>query len=359
MDDLGGAASVSGAGGRRRLAVVLFNLGGPDTLDDVEPFLFNLFNDKAIVGLPWPLRPALAKLISTRRREEASGNYAHMGGGSPLLPGTKAQARELEKTLAQGLPGFETQCFIAMRYWAPFTADTAREVEAFRPDEVVLLPLYPQFSTTTTASSVRAWRKAYKGPGEVREICCFFDSQALADAHARHIRETFEAAGRPAGLRLLFSAHGLPEAVIKRGDPYQWQMEQTCAAVLRELGGEWDWRLCYQSRVGPLKWIGPSTPDAVEEAARDGKGVLVVPIAFVSEHIETLVELDRDYRELALERGCPIYLRAPAVGVQFPFIDGLAGVVSAALFKRGCAPGASACDRRFGRCPYRQAGGEA
>ena len=339
----------------KRLAVVLFNLGGPDSLEDVEPFLFNLFNDKAIVGLPWPLRPALAKLISTRRREEASGNYAHMGGGSPLLPETKAQAQELEAKLASGLPGMETRCFIAMRYWAPFTADAARSVEAFEPDEVVLLPLYPQFSTTTTASSIRAWRKAYKGPGKIKEVCCFFDAQPLAAAHASHIRRTLDEAGKPANLRLLFSAHGLPEVVVKRGDPYQWQMQRTCEAVLRELGGEWDWRLCYQSRVGPLKWLGPSTPEALEEAARDGKGVIVVPIAFVSEHIETLVELDRDYRKLAIARGCLMYLRAPAIGVQDPFIAGLAGMVSAALFREGCAPGASACGRRFAKCPYRSA----
>ena len=337
---------------RKRLAVVLFNLGGPDKLESVEPFLFNLFNDPAIIGLPWPARPLLAKLLSSRRREEASRNYAQMGGFSPLLAGTKAQARDLEARLAVTLPDMEARCFIAMRYWHPLTGETGKAVQAFAPNKVVLLPLYPQYSTTTTGSSTKAWRKTYKGPGEMHEVCCFFDTEGLAQAHAHHIRQSFEAAGRPKNLRLLFSAHGLPERVIQGGDPYQWQIERTCEAVMRELGEGWDWQVCYQSRVGPLKWLGPSTPEAVETAAREGKGVLVVPIAFVSEHIETLIELDRDYAELAREKGCPIYLRAPVVGVEPAFVDSLAALVGAAVSKTGCTPGASACDIRFSRCPY-------
>ena len=340
--------------GRRRLAVVLFNLGGPDSLDAVEPFLFNLFNDRAIIGLPWPLRPLLARLISSRRREEASANYAHMGGRSPLLPETEAQATALDAQLAAGLPGWDARCFIAMRYWRPLTRDVAREVAAFAPDEVVLLPLYPQYSTTTSGSSIKAWRAAYRGPGAVREVCCFFDAEGLVAAHAERIRQTFEAAGRPSGLRLLFSAHGLPQTVIRRGDPYQWQVEQTCEAVAAKLGEGWDWQVCYQSRVGPMEWIGPSTPEAVEQAARDGKGVLVAPIAFVSEHVETLVELDRDYALLAKQKGCPVYLRAPAVGVEPLFIAGLAKAVSDALHRSGCQPGASACPPGLAACPHRR-----
>ena len=248
-----------------------------------------------------------------------------MGGASPLLAGTQAQAAELQARLAATLPGYEVRCFIAMRYWKPFTGEAARAVAAFAPDEIVLTPLYPQYSTTTTGSSVKAWRKAYRGAGCTHEVCCFFDAPSLAAAHAHHIRETFERAGRPGNLRLLFSAHGLPEQVIRRGDPYQHQVERTCEAIVRELGGSWDWSVCYQSRVGPMKWIGPSTPEAVAKAASEAKGVLVVPVAFVSEHIETLVELDRDYARLAEEKGCPVYLRAPAVGVQADFIDGLGG----------------------------------
>ncbi len=353
MDDLQAvSAPLSANAGRKRLAVVLFNLGGPDRLQAVQPFLFNLFNDRAIIDLPWPLRPLLAKLISTTRRKEASANYAHMGGGSPLLPGTQAQARELEAHMAATLGGVDARCFIAMRYWTPFTEQAAREVRAFAPDDVVLLPLYPQYSTTTTGSSSKAWRKAYKGPGRVHEVCCYFDAAGLAASHARHIERTFQEAGAPAGVRLLFSAHGLPESVIRKGDPYQWQVERTCEAIVRELAGAWDWQVCYQSRVGPMKWIGPSTPEAVEQAASEGKGVVVVPVAFVSEHVETLVELDRDYAELARAKGCPVYLRVPAVGIERPFIESLAGLVAASLVKAGCQPGGGACERRFGRCPY-------
>ncbi len=337
----------------RRVAVVLFNLGGPDRLEAVEPFLFNLFNDPAIIGLPWPLRPLLARTIARRRREEASGNYAHMGGRSPLLPETEAQASALEQRLKETRPDLDLRSFIAMRYWDPLTEATANAVAEFAPDDVVLLPLYPQYSTTTTESSVKRWRSLYRGAGRTREVCCFFDTAGLVEAHADHIRRTLAAA--PAiPFRLLFSAHGLPEQVIRRGDPYQWQVEQTCAAIMRELGGSWDWQVCYQSRVGPLKWIGPCTPEAIEAAGRQGLGVLVTPVAFVSEHVETLVELDRDYAALAREKGCPAFLRVPAVGVAPPFVDALAALVTTALGRNGCHPGASACEAGHARCPYRR-----
>jgi ferrochelatase len=336
-----------------RLAVVLLNLGGPDSLDAVQPFLFNLFNDPAIIGLPNPFRFAIAKLISTTRRKEASANYAHMGGASPLLAETQAQAAALETVLADRLVGYETRLFLAMRYWKPFTADAAAAVAAFGADEVVLLPLYPQFSTTTTGSSMRAWRKAYRGGGRVRTACCYFDEPGFVKAHVRKIRETFEAAGRPKGVRLLFSAHGLPEKIIEKGDPYQSQVERTCEAVMAELGAGWDWQVCYQSRVGPMKWLGPSTPEAIKAAADEGLGVLVVPIAFVSEHVETLVELDRDYAELAQALGCPVYLRAPALGTEPAFIEGLARTVARSLPSVGTEPGASACSSSFRQCPFR------
>lgn len=337
-----------------RTAVVLFNLGGPDGPDAVEPFLRNLFSDPAIIGLPAPVRLPLARLIARRRREEATANYARMGGGSPLLPETEAQARALEAALADRLPG-ETRCFTAMRYWRPFTEAVAREVAAWSPDQVVLLPLYPQFSTTTTGSSLKAWTAAYRGPGEVRTVCCYPDVGGLARAHADRIRETFEAAGRPDNLRLLFSAHGLPERVVKGGDPYQAQVEATCAAVLAELGPGWDdWQVCYQSRVGPLKWIGPATADAIVHAAEEGRGVLLTPIAFVSEHVETLVELDHEYRTLAAEHGMEVYLRAPALGIAPVFIDALADAVLGALGRDRrpqAACGGRWCPARWGRCP--------
>jgi ferrochelatase len=219
-------------------------------------------------------------LISTTRAPSAKLNYAIMGGGSPLLPETQAQSTALLARLSAQDPDTDFKIFIAMRYWKPFTEVTAREVAAFCPDDVVLLPLYPHFSTTTTGSSVKAWNKAYRGPGQVHTVCCYPSADGFIEAHAERILECWKAAGSPTNVRLLFSAHGLPEKVIKDGDPYQSQIEATAAAVAARLGDGWDWQVCYQSRVGPLKWIGPSTTDAISSAAAEGKGVLMTPIAF-------------------------------------------------------------------------------
>jgi ferrochelatase len=342
----------------RRIAVVLFNLGGPDDLAAVRPFLRNLFRDPAIIGAPAPVRYALAELISRTRESSAKANYAVMGGASPLLAETEAQARAIEASLGDRLPGDEVRGFIAMRYWRPFAEQTAAAVAEYRPDEVVLLPLYPQYSTTTSASSLAAWRAAYKGSGTSRTLCCYFDDAALTAAHAALIQRTWEAAGRPR-VRLLFSAHGLPERISDSGDPYRWQVEATCAGVAKHLGDGWDWQVCYQSRVGPMKWIGPSTMEAIEAAGRDGLGVIIDPVAFVSEHVETLVELDRDYYELAERMGVRPYLRVPALGREPLFIEGLANLVVRALGRSGVEPGASACPAQFSRCALRRTGAPA
>ena len=342
--------------GGRRIAVVLLNLGGPDSLQAVQPFLFNLFRDPAILQLPALGRYPLAALIAAGRAKSARANYAHMGGASPLLAGTQAQAQALELALKPRLPDDETRVFIAMRYWHPFTGKTAVEVAAFGADEIVLLPLYPQYSTTTTASSLEVWRRAYRGPGQVHAVCCWYDQEGLIEAHVASIRACWEAAGRPAGVRLLFSAHGLPQRCVDAGDPYQWQAEATCKAILERLDWPGDWRICYQSRVGPLKWLGPYTTDAIAEACRDGVGVLIDPVAFVSEHVETLVELDRDYAELARRQGCRLYLRAAAVGTDPAFIAGLAETVSGALARTGLAPQGGLCPASLGKCPMQPAG---
>lgn len=336
----------------KRLAVVLFNLGGPDGPDAVRPFLFNLFNDPAIIGLPGPARTPLAALISTTRAKAARANYAIMGGGSPLLPETQAQATALEAALAEALPGVEARCFIAMRYWRPFIAEAAKAVAEYRPDEIVLLPLYPQFSTTTSASSLKLWNETYKGPGRSRTVCCYPEAEGFVQGYADSILRTWEDAGRPP-VRLLLSAHGLPEKVIKAGDPYQAQVEATAEAIVARLPGEWDWQVCYQSRVGPLKWIGPPTEEVIREAGAEGRGLLVAPIAFVSEHVETLVELDHEYAEVAREAGCPVYLRAPAVGIAQGFILDLARVTLRALDREGIGDdtGGRWCPARWSRCP--------
>ena len=341
-----------------RTAVVLFNLGGPDGPAAVRPFLKALFSDPAIIGAPSIIRQPLAALIARVRERPAIANYAVMGGGSPILAETQAQAGNLEMVLREAMPEASIRTFIAMRYWKPLTPETAAAVAAFEPDEIVLAPLYPQFSTTTTASSFAAWREAYHGPGRVHALCCWYDNPGLIEAHAARILRTWEGAGRPR-VRLLFSAHGLPEKIANSGDPYRWQVEATCAAVADRLGPNWDWQICYQSRVGPLKWLGPSTPEAIEAAGSEGIGVLIDPIAFVSEHIETLVELDRDYAELAVRRGVPVYLRAPVVGIEPNFIQGLAGAIRRALERSGVSPDGKPCPAGLTRCGLRVCGGTA
>jgi ferrochelatase len=345
---------MSQAPGARRIAVVLFNLGGPDDQVTVKPFLFNLFNDPAIIALPGLVRTPLARLIASRREASAQANYALMGedynGGSPLLPETRKQVAALETALSERLPGDEAKAFIAMRYWHPMTDETAQAVADWAPDEIVLLPLYPQFSTTTTRSSLRLWNRTYRGPGRSRTVCCYPAADGWIKAQAALIREAMSQV-RDQTVRVLFSAHGIPEKLVAQGDPYQEQVEATVAAVAASAGLT-DHQLCYQSRVGPLKWLGPATPDAIEQAAEDGVGVIVVPIAFVSEHIETLVELDLEYGELAEERGVHPYIRVPAVGVAPAFIGSLADAVVDSLPREGGArPFGPGCQGRWKACP--------
>lgn len=338
-----------------RLAVVLFNLGGPDSLKAVKPFLFNLFRDPAIITSPAIVRYPLAALISSTREKTAQANYAMIGGASPLLPETGAQARALEATLTAKDPELEVRCFIAMRYWKPFAKETAAQVAAFAPDEIVLLPLYPQYSTTTTASSVKDWQGVYRGPGRTRTVCCYPTARGLIEAHAEAIRKVWSEAGHPAGVRLLFSAHGLPQKIVDDGDPYRAQIEATAAAIAAQLPELADWRVCFQSRVGRLEWLKPSTDSEIRQAGVDGKGVIVAPIAFVSEHVETLVELDHEYAELAKEVGCTPYLRARTPGIQGVFIEELARtVLEAAERPGGVAPhGPWRCPAGHAKCALR------
>ena len=314
-----------------KIAVVLFNLGGPDAPDAVEPFLFNLFNDPAIIGLPKPLRWVVAKLISKRRAPVARAIYDEIGGASPLLDWTEKQARALEAELADlG----EVKADIAMRYWNPMSPETVARVKAWNPDRIVLLPLYPQFSTTTTGSSLKDWAGEAQAQGlnaPTMTVCCYPDNEGFVEA-SRDLIEQSLAEVTGGDVRVLFSAHGLPQKVIDGGDPYQRQVERSVAAIVAALERPGlDFVTCYQSRVGPLQWIGPSTEEALEQAARDGKTVLVYPVAFVSEHSETLVELDIEYAKLARELGILEYRRVPTVTTHPAFIAGLAGLVRMAV----------------------------
>jgi len=335
-----------------KLAIVLFNLGGPDGPAAVQPFLFNLFNDKAIIPAPDLVRWGIAQLISRTREKSAQANYAKMGGGSPIVRETTRQADALEQALRR--EGREVKVFLAMRYWHPFIEETVKKVTAWAPDETVLLPLYPQFSTTTTGSSLAGWKKA--GGPKARLVCCYPDHYGFLETNAQLINEAWFNAGKPSNARVLFSAHGLPESTIKRGDPYQIQVEETVTAMRGLLDPRLEAVVCYQSRVGPMKWIGPSTESELARAARDEKGVIVCPIAFVSEHIETLVELDEEYKEKAHELRVPFYIRIAAPGTKAEFISGLADLVEKALLdekqvttgrKIVCDPPCAACPRGF------------
>jgi ferrochelatase len=344
----------------RRVAVVLFNLGGPDSPAAVRPFLENLFSDPAILRVPGFVRPWLARLIAWRRTKPAAANYDILGGKSPLLELTQEQAAALEAALNQGDAAAEYRCFVAMRYWHPFAAETAAAVRAWGATEQVLVPLYPQFSTTTSGSSFADWDAVGLGlPGP--RLCCWHSDDGFAAATAALVRRSYDEARAAlppeTPLRVLFSAHGLPESIVKRGDPYQWQVEQTVAAVLRHLPAL-DHAVCYQSRVTPQKWIGPSTEAELSRAAEDKTAVLVCPIAFVSDHSETLVELDVEYRELAEHEGVPGYFRVPAQNSDAGFIAALAALVrrTEASGRALCSfAGARQCPRQHGDCPHAKA----
>jgi len=310
-----------------KLAVVLFNLGGPDSPDAVEPYLRNLFSDPAIITLPWIVRLPLARIVARRRAPYTREIYAKIGGASPIVAQTQAQARALEAALAA--QGVEAKAFIAMRCWHPFSDGAAKAVQDWGADRIVLLPLYPQYSTTTTASSFKDWERASaKLSQPTARVTSYETAPGFIAALAGQIRDTFAKAKPGLRYRLLLSAHGLPERVIRRGDPYQAQVERTAAAVVEALGMEGlDWTICYQSRVGPLKWIGPATDAEIARAGSEGLGVVVAPVAFVSEHSETLVELDMDYAKLAQASGVADYLRAPTVGTRPEFIAALAQLV--------------------------------
>ena len=339
-----------------KLGIVLFNLGGPDSPEAVEPFLRNLFSDPAIIGLPAIVRLPLAWLIARRRAPVAAEIYRHLGGASPILAETEKQARALERVLS--VSGVEAKCVIAMRCWHPFSDAAAAEIKTFAPDKIILLPLYPQYSTTTTASSLKDWGRAARAAGlqaATTRVCCYPADSGFVRAMAGHIRA---ALAETQNARLLLSAHGLPERVIERGDPYQWQVEKSAAAIVEELGMEnLDHVVCYQSRVGPLKWLGPSTDAEIRRAGVQGKSLVVAPLAFVSEHSETLVELDIEYARLARDAGVPDYRRCPAVRDDAEFIDGLAALVrKAATAQTPCvnADMGRICPAKFSGCGFRE-----
>jgi len=318
----------------QHVAVVLFQLGGPDSLDAVEPFLYNLFCDEDIINFPGAFiaRRLLAKLISSRRSKPIARHYEEIGGSSPINRSTESQARALEISLrGKGLPA---TVFTAMRYWHPMTNAAAQSIRDGAFSQVVLLPLYPQFSRATTYSSLNEWNRQSKAFGisslDTRLICCYPNHPLLIEAFVERISATlrrFEGVD-PKEIILIFSAHGVPISFIRRGDPYKLHVEETVRQVMEQGGWSSPHTLCYQSKVGPQKWLSPSLVDTIREYAHAGrKNVVVIPIAFVTDHIETLHEINIEVREEAEHLGIDRFELMPALNDHPSFIRCLTELV--------------------------------
>ena len=331
-------------------AVLLFNLGGPDKLDSVQPFLFNLFNDPSIISIPSLFRYPLAKLISFKRAPTAKKIYKSIGNKSPILELTNEQSAGLERRLSKD---DDYKCFVIMRCWHPRASYVIKKVKEYNPEEIILLPLYPQYSAATSGSSIKEWKDLCRKENyniKTKTICCYPTENNFIESHISLIKKTLEKLENN-NLKLIFSAHGLPESKIKKGDPYQWQVEETVKEIMIKIKNEnLDYIISYQSRVGPLKWIGPATDEIIIKYAKEKKGIVIVPIAFVSEHSETLVELDIEYKNLAEKNGCAFYKRVPALGTEENFIKGLAELVLQQETK-GNFVSSIMCPNKYIKCP--------
>ena len=331
-------------------AVILFNLGGPDKLESVEPFLFNLFNDPAVIGIPSIFRYPLAKFISKKRASIAKNIYKEIGNKSPILELTQDQAKSLENNLSKK---DDYKCFVAMRCWHPRASDVIKKVREYNPEEIILLPLYPQFSASTSGSSINEWKDLCKKENykvKTKTICCYPTESNFIASHVSLIKKTLQNIENN-NFKLIFSAHGLPESKIKKGDPYQWHVEETVKEIMFKLKTEnLDYVISYQSRIGPMKWIGPSTDSEIIKYSKEKKGIVIVPVAFVSEHSETLVELDIKYKKLAEKIGCSFYKRAPALGIEENFIKGLTKLVLQPEI-RGNFVSSIMCPNKYVKCP--------
>ncbi|HEY2647053.1 MAG TPA: ferrochelatase [Candidatus Acidoferrales bacterium] len=315
---------------KKRLAVVMFQLGGPDSPDAVEPFLYNLFCDPDIIDFfgAWFARRPLARFIARKRAEDVRQKYNDIGGHSPIRLLTERQARALEAALA---PQYDAKCFVAMRYWNPLSAETAAQVAEWHAPDLLLLPMYPQYSFATTASSIKEWKRVFHPNGNApreRTVENFFDHPLYIQSVVEKIALTLTHFEEPERAHIVFSAHGLPLSLIERGDPYARQVADTVKLVMQ--CGAWknNHTLCFQSKVGRRKWLTPSLTDTIDQLAATGeKYLLVVPIAFVTEHIETLSEINIEAREQAHEKGVEQFEMMPAVGDSPTFIAALADLV--------------------------------
>ena len=316
----------------RRVGVVLFQLGGPDTLAAIEPFLYNLFCDPDIIDFPFARlgRKPLAKLISTTRARKVQHHYATIGGGSPIRRFTEQQARALEEELSRA--GLDARCFVAMRYWHPFTREAIAQLQASHCDEIVLLPLYPQYSSTTTGSSLNEWQRLFCGNVPVHNVGPFYRHPMYLDAVVEKVNEAlsrFENRARP---DIVFSAHSIPMSIIANGDPYQRHIEETVGLLMARGGWPNRHRLCYQSKVGASKWLQPSFHRMLRDlAAEKIREVCVVPVAFVSDHVETLGEINHEGREEARRLGITHFEMSSGLNDSAKFISALGLLVLHAL----------------------------
>lgn len=316
----------------RRIGVVLFQLGGPDSLEAIEPFLFNLFCDPDIIDFPFARigRRPLAKLISTTRARKVQHHYATIGGGSPIRRFTEQQARSLQLKLQRD--GLDAHCFVAMRYWHPFTAEAVEQLRAARCDEVVLLPLYPQYSCTTTGSSINEWRRLFRGDIPVCSVNSFYRHEFYLQALVEKVDEALARFDCPERPEIVFSAHSVPVAVIEKGDPYQRQIKETVDLLMQR--GAWSnqHRLCYQSKVGASKWLQPSLHTTLRELAGEkDREVCIVPISFVTDHVETLGEIDHEARAEATKLGIKRFEMMSGLNDSPSFIAALAQLVRSAI----------------------------
>ena len=326
---------------KRRVGVVLFQLGGPDTLAAIEPFLYNLFCDPDIIDFPFARigRKPLARLISTTRARKVQHHYATIGGGSPIRRFTQRQAQSLESELASR--GLDARCFVAMRYWHPFTSEAIAELQAACCDEVVLLPLYPQHSSTTTGSSLNEWQRLFRSNIPVHNVGPFYRHPIYLDAVIEKIEEALARFPDPGRAEIVFSAHSVPMSVIAKGDPYQRQIEETVRLLMESGGWSNRHRLCYQSKVGASKWLQPSLHRTLHDlAAEKSREVCIVPVAFVSDHVETLGEIDHEMREVARRLGIVQFEMSAGLNDSPKFISALGQLVLEALGEadQACIP---------------------
>ena len=320
------------ANSTRRIGVILFQLGGPDTLEAIEPFLFNLFCDPDIIDFPFARigRKPLAKLISSTRARKVQHHYATIGGGSPIRRFTEQQALALQRSLMGS--GLDAHCFVAMRYWHPFTGEAITQLRSAQCDELVLLPLYPQYSSTTTGSSLNEWRRLFRDGLPVHGVEPFYRHDLYLEALAEKVDEALARFPEPDRPEVVFSAHSVPLSVIERGDPYQRQIEETVALLMQRGGWPNRHRLCYQSKVGASRWLQPSLHRTLRELAADRlREVCVVPVSFVSDHVETLGEIEHEAGAEAAKLGITRFEMTAGLNNSPTFIAALADLVRTAV----------------------------